>query len=180
MPAALLCFIIFSQSAICFLSSSFGFGGRNEGRVLLSTFSNVLGPDDREDLWLEDAFCDGITEGLDSGSGSECKDDIDLVLWSSRIRESVPILSKPLAVRGAGGSCEISARRRRCPDPIVRSAVDLATTSAPWPRCDTLVSCRPSPESQDVGRSVGCFEWSRGVSRLSREPSATESSLREI
>jgi hypothetical protein len=49
-PAALLRFIIFSQSARCLLSSSLLFGGRNDGLVLLTTLSNILGPVDCEDL----------------------------------------------------------------------------------------------------------------------------------
>ncbi len=49
-PAALLRFIILSQSARCFWSSSLLFGGRNDGLVLLTTLSNILGPTDREGL----------------------------------------------------------------------------------------------------------------------------------
>jgi hypothetical protein len=46
-PAALLRFIILSQSARCFMSSTLFLGGRKDGLVLLTTFSNTLGPIDR-------------------------------------------------------------------------------------------------------------------------------------
>ena len=46
-PSRRLCFIICCQSAICFSSSCFGFGGRNVGLVLLLTFSKALGPLER-------------------------------------------------------------------------------------------------------------------------------------
>lgn len=49
-PAARLRFIICSQSAMCFLSSARGFGGKNVGRVLLMTLSSMLGP-------MDLAFC---------------------------------------------------------------------------------------------------------------------------
>lgn len=53
-PATRLRLIIFSQSAICFLSSSRLLGGKNVGRVLLTTLSNILGPVERVGLWPED------------------------------------------------------------------------------------------------------------------------------
>lgn len=43
-PAARLRLIMFSQSAMCLLSSSLDLGGRYVGLVLLITFSRVLGP----------------------------------------------------------------------------------------------------------------------------------------
>ncbi len=47
-PAALLRFIISSQSCRCFWSSARGFGGSHVGRVLLMTLSSMLGPTDFE------------------------------------------------------------------------------------------------------------------------------------
>lgn len=50
-PAALLRFIISSQSCRCFWSSARGFGGSHVGRVLLMTLSSMLGPTDFDGLW---------------------------------------------------------------------------------------------------------------------------------
>lgn len=43
-PATRLCFIMAFQSLRCLSSSVRGFGGRKEGRVLLTTLSRILGP----------------------------------------------------------------------------------------------------------------------------------------
>lgn len=56
------------QSAMCFSSSWRGLGGKNVGRVLLRTFSNVLGPAERVGLW---------TNGFWGGCRSDCGADDD-------------------------------------------------------------------------------------------------------
>ncbi|SRR6266404_821369 len=66
---------MFSQSDRCFTSSSLLFGGRNDGLVLLITFSSALGPVDRVvlcTLWLDDGL-----EGDDAAVGEETGDRED-------------------------------------------------------------------------------------------------------
>jgi hypothetical protein len=78
-PAALLRFIILSQSARCFWSSSLLFGGRKEGLVLLTTLSNTLGPTDRVGLWLiEDGGDDADDAGREpTDGGGKRRDGVD-------------------------------------------------------------------------------------------------------
>jgi hypothetical protein len=76
-PAALLRFIIISQSARCLSSSSLLFGGRKGGLVLLTTLSNTLGPIDRVGLWLTE---DGGDDDDDAGrepTGGKRRDGVD-------------------------------------------------------------------------------------------------------
>lgn len=68
-PASRLLRIMRSQSAMCLRSSTFGFGGRYVGRVLLTTFWKMLGPIERVTRWRGDV-------GLAAGAPlAEAEDD---------------------------------------------------------------------------------------------------------
>ena len=64
-----------SQSAKCFKSSAFGFGGKNVGLVLLITLSSILGPIERATLCLpETAELEAASEADEEGVGTDAED----------------------------------------------------------------------------------------------------------
>lgn len=81
------------QSAICLSSSCRLFGGRNDGLVLLRTFSRALGPTERVGRW-RGPFCEvrgdfgasgsdeegGMIEGTKAGAEGE-RDEVDADAW---------------------------------------------------------------------------------------------------